>query len=183
MRLAFWRKMKRDQRRLSVDYILERLSLIRARLSRRIKEMEARHKEMFEQVVKAHMEKDKEKTAMYAEELAELRKTLRRLTHASLLLEGVVYRIEAVKDLNDASRIVLPLKDILTIASQEVRGIAPAASDGLSELVEIMEDLSINAGRISEPIDVGSQLSEEARKILEEASSIAAQRRSNRSFE
>jgi len=183
MRLAFWRRRREDNKRLGMNDILERLSVIRARLSRRVKNMESRYKEMFEQVVKAHMENDKEKAAIYAEELAELRRTLRKLTHASLLLEGVIYRIEAVKDISDVSKISLPLKDILMIASQEVRGIAPAASNGLSKLVEMMEDLSIRVGEVSEPVHMGSRLSEEAEKILEEASSIAAQRRSSRSLE
>ena len=175
MRFAFWTRRKQE-RKLSMSDVLERLSLIKARLSRRVKEIEVKHRELFEQVVKAHLEKDEEKAAMYAEELAELRKIHRRITHASLLLEGVIYRIEAVKDLSSASKIIIPLKDVLAVASQEVRGVAPAASNGLVELMDMIEDLSVNMGDVPETAGMSPQLSEEARKILEEAGTIAAQR-------
>ncbi len=175
MRFAFWKRRKQE-RKLSMSDVLERLSLIKARLSRRVKEIEVKHRELFEQVVKAHLEKDEEKAAMYAEELAELRKIHRRITHASLLLEGVIYRIEAVKDLSSASKIIIPLKDVLAVASQEVRGVAPAASNGLVELMDMIEDLSVNMGDVPETAGMSPQLSEEARKILEEAGTIAAQR-------
>lgn len=176
MRLAFWRR-KKAEKKVNPNEILDSVSIIKARLSRRVKEVEARERELFEQVVRAHMERDHERAAMYAEELAELRKALRRLIHASLLLEGVLYRIEAIKDLQDAGRIVLPLKDVLAAASQEIRGIAPTTSDELDKLVNMMEDLSVEVGTFHESAIAETKLSDEARKILKEASAIAAQRR------
>ena len=176
MRFFFWRRARKPDRRVSTEDILEKLQLIKARLSRRVKELNSRYRELFEQVVKAYMEKDRERAAIYAEELAELRKMLRRLTHASLLLEGTIYRIEAVKDLSDASHIMTPLKSVLTIASEELRGIAPTASEGLNELIDSIEDFSINVGHISDSMTSSPELSDEARKILEEASAIASQR-------
>jgi division protein CdvB (Snf7/Vps24/ESCRT-III family) len=177
MRLAFWRRRKAERREVNPNEILDSVSIIRARLSRRVRDIEVRERELFEQVVRAHMERDQERAAMYAEELAELRKALRRLVHANLLLEGVLYRIEAVKDMQDAGRVVLPLKDVLAAASQEIRGIAPTASDELDKLVSIMEDLSVEVGTFHEPTIAEMRLSDEARKILEEAGAIAAQRR------
>ena len=176
MRFFFWRRARKPDRRVSTEDILEKLQLIKARLSRRVKELNSRYRELFEQVVKAYMEKDRERAAIYAEELAELRKMLRRLTHASLLLEGTIYRIEAVKDLSDAGQIMTPLKSVLTIASEELRGIAPTASEGLNELIDSIEDFSINVGQLSDSMTSSPELSDEARKILEEASAIASQR-------
>lgn len=182
MRLIFWRRKKAEQKEVNPREILDSVSLIRARLERRVRDIEARERELFEQVVKAHMERDRERAAMYAEELAELRRALRRLVHANLLLESVLYRIEAVKDLQDAGKVVLPLKDILAMASQEIRGIAPTASDELDKLVNLMEDLSVEIGSFNEPMIAETRLSDEARKILEEASTIAAQRRGEKSI-
>jgi division protein CdvB (Snf7/Vps24/ESCRT-III family) len=177
MRLAFWRRRKAEKKEVNPNEILDSVSIIRARLSRRVKDIEARERELFEQVIRAHTERDEERAAMYAGELAELRKALRRLVHANLLLESVLYRIEAVKDLQDAGKVVLPLKDVLAAASQEVRGIAPMASDELDKLVNMMEDLSVEVGTFNESANMEISLSDEARKILEEASAIAAQRR------
>ncbi len=176
MKFFFWRRAGKPDRRVSTEDVLEKLQLIKAKLSRRVKELNSRYRELFEQVVKAYMEKDRERAAIYAEELAELRKMLRRLTHASLLLEGTIYRIEAVKDLSDAGQIMTPLKSVLTIASEELRGIAPTASEGLNELIDSIEDFSINVGQLSDSMTSSPELSDEARKILEEASAIASQR-------
>ncbi|MCF3652743.1 MAG: hypothetical protein L2C94_000980 [Aigarchaeota archaeon] len=181
MRLAFWRRRKAEKREIKPNEIIDSVSIIRARLSRRVRDIEARERELFEQVVRAHMERDRERAAIYAEELAELRKALRRLVHANLLLEGVLYRIEAVKDLQDAGRVVLPLKDVLAAASQEIRGIAPTASDELDRLVNMMEDLSVEVGTFHGSTIAETKLSDEARKILEEASAIAAQKRGEHS--
>ena len=175
MRLPFLRKSEKD-RPLSIEEILEKLQLIRVRLARRVKEIESKHKILFDQVVEAYMEKDRDKAAIYAEELAELRRILRRLTHASLLLEGMIYRIEAVKDLSDASGMMPSLRSALAIASAELRGIAPTASNELDALMKSVEDLSLSVGRFPEPINAETSLSDEAKKILEEASTLAAQR-------
>ncbi|MEM2188856.1 MAG: hypothetical protein QW624_04925 [Nitrososphaerota archaeon] len=182
MRLAFWRREKAERKEVKPSDILDSVSIIRARLARRVRDIEARERELFEQVVRAHMERDKERAVMYAEELAELRRALRRLVHANLLLEGVFYRIEAIKDLQDAGRVILPLKEILAMASQEIRGVAPAAADELDKLVNMVEDLSVEVGGFSEPVIAETRLSDEARKILEEASAIAAQRRGEKSL-
>lgn len=175
MKLPFLKKND-EVKPLGVEEILEKLQLIRARLARRVREMESKHKMLFDQVVEAYAEKDRDKAAIYAEELAELRRVLRRLTHASLLLEGMIYRIEAVKDLSDASSAAAPLRSVLAVASMELRGIAPTASNELDALMKSVEDLSLSVGQFSEPVNAGSQLSDEARRILEEASALAARR-------
>ena len=180
MQLKFWKKIERRAGKPEVGNvreITEKLQVVRMRLSARLKEMESRYKEMFELVVKAHMEKDESKAAIYAEELAELRKMLRKLTHASLLLEGVTYRLDAVRDLRNASSVMIPLKEILGVASNELSGVAPSASDRLRELIDSIEELSINVGYVSDSGNTAPKLSDEAKKILEEASAIAAQRR------
>lgn len=175
MRFAFWKRRKQEGK-LSISDVLEKLSLIRARLSRRVKEIEVKHRELFEQVVKAYLEKDEEKAAMYAEELAELRRIRERGVYANLLLEGVIYKIEAIKDLSNANKVIVSLKDVLAAASREVREVAPATSNGLVKLIDMIEDLSINVGEVPKTVDMSPQLSEEAKNILDKASMIAAQR-------
>lgn len=175
MRFAFWKRRKQEGK-LSISDVLEKLSLIRARLSRRVKEIEVKHRELFEQVVKAYLEKDEKKAAMYAEELAELRRIRERGVYANLLLEGVIYKIEAVKDLSNANKVIVSLKDVLAAASREVREVAPATSNGLVKLIDMIEDLSINVGEVPKTVDMSPQLSEEAKNILDKASMIAAQR-------
>ncbi len=180
MRLRFWRRERSERGRLSradVEEIANRIRVIRLRLSKRLREMDLRYKEIFEQVVKAHMEKDLEKAALYAQELAELRKILRKLTRADVLLEGTAYRLEAVKELSDVGALITPVKNILTDVSDELSGVAPAASEGIRDLISSIEEFSIKVGYVPETGAVGTELSAEAKKILDEASSIASHKR------
>lgn len=176
MRLRFWgRRQEKDE--VNIEDIANKVHLIRLRLSNRIKEMDFRYKEIFEQVVKAHVERDSERASLYAQEIAELRRTLRKLTKAELLLEAVAYRLEAVKDLKDVGILLTPMKSLLSQAGDELSGLAPSISEGINDLVDSIEDLSIKAGSIPEAGGVGTELNAEAKKILEEASLIASQRR------
>ncbi|MDW8022001.1 MAG: hypothetical protein RMI78_05165 [Nitrososphaerota archaeon] len=185
MRLKFWRKgSERDKvNQGNIDDIMNRIHVIRLRLSNRIKEMNLRYREIFEQVVRAHVERDSEKAALYAQEIAELRKILRKLTKADILLEGVAYRLEAVKDLKDVGTLISPMKSLLSQAGDELSGVAPTISEGIKDLIDSIEDLSIRAGSVPEMGSVGTGLSDEARKILEEASMIASQRRRKNALE
>lgn len=182
MRLAFWRRERVEQKKINLRDFFDSVSIIKVRLERRVRDIEAKERELFEQVVKAYMERNQERAAIYAEELAELRRALKKLVRANMLLDSMLCRIETVKDLQDASRVALPLKKILVMVSQETRGIAPAASSELDKLVNLVEDLTVGLGGFNEPVIIGPCLSDEAKKILEEASMIAAQRRSEKSF-
>jgi len=180
VRLKFWRREKsgRDYPgRADVEEIANRIRVIRLRLSKRLREMDLRYREIFEQVVKAHMEKDPEKAALYAQELAELRKILRKLTRADVLLEGTAYRLEAVKELSDVGSLIMPVKNILTDISNELSGVAPATSEGIRDLISSIEEFSIKVGYVPESGSISTELSAEAKKILDEASSIAAHKR------
>lgn len=157
-----------------------KVQVIRLRLSNRIKEMDFRYKEIFEYIVKAHMERDSEKATLYAQELAELRKILRKLTKAAILLEGVAYRLEAVKDLKDVRTLLAPMKSVLVQVGDEINGVAPTISEGIKDLIDSIEDLSIKVGSVPEMMSTSTELSAEAKKILDEANLIASQRKGKR---
>lgn len=182
MRLRFWKKGN-EKKQVGIEDVANKIHVIRLRLSNRIKEIDFRYKEIFEQVVRAHMERDLERASLYAQELAELRKILRKMTKAEILLEGVAYRLEAVKDLKDVGILLAPMKSVLSQVGEELSGVTPSISDGIRDLIDSIEDLSVAVGSVPETGNMGPELSSEARKILEEASLVASQRKGKKTME
>ncbi|MCS7126662.1 MAG: hypothetical protein NZ929_07130 [Aigarchaeota archaeon] len=153
-----------------------RLEVVKSRLSNRVRVLEARNKELFEAIVKAQSERDKERAVMYANELAELRKMLRKAIHSELSLEGVIHRIQTAKDFDEIVDVLTPLKEVLIQVGKDVRGIAPELSGNLNNIMDIFDEVAVQLGTFQETTGVRPSVDEEAEKILAEASTIAAER-------
>lgn len=157
-----------------------RLEVVRNRLSNRVRTLEARGKELFEAIVKAQAERDRDRAVMYANELAELRRMLRKAIHSELSLEGVIHRIQTARDFDEIVAVLTPLKEVLTEVGRDVRGVAPELSGNLNSIIDIFDEVTIQFGTFNESVGVGPSISEEAEKILAEASAIAAERAKSR---
>ncbi|MCF8885171.1 MAG: hypothetical protein QW655_02640 [Nitrososphaerota archaeon] len=159
-----------------IDESIGKLEVIRARLENRVKMLEARNRELFEAIVKAQLERDRDRAVVYANELAELRKMLRKAIHSELSLEGVIHRLQTAKDLDELSNVLAPLKEVLLEVGRDVKGIAPELSENISGVIDTFDEVSIQLGTFYESSILEPSLSEEAEKILTEASTIAAER-------
>ncbi|MEM1742409.1 MAG: hypothetical protein QXK95_00380 [Nitrososphaerota archaeon] len=159
-----------------IDESIGKLEVIRARLENRVKMLEARNRELFEAIVKAQLERDRDRAVVYANELAELRKMFMKAIHSELSLEGVIHRLQTAKDLDELSNVLAPLKEVLLEVGRDVKGIAPELSENISGVIDTFDEVSIQLGTFYESSILEPSLSEEAEKILTEASTIAAER-------
>lgn len=159
-----------------IEETVAKLELIKSRLGNRVKTLEWRSKELFEHVVKAHIERDSERAKLYANELAELRKTLRKVVRSELALEGVIHRLQTAKDLDELSDALAPIRETLIYVGRDIGRVAPELSENLRSLTDVFDEFSIQVGVMPEMGYIAPTLSEDAQKILEEASAVAAQR-------
>ncbi|OYT67542.1 MAG: hypothetical protein B6U65_03080 [Candidatus Wolframiiraptor sp. EX4484-121] len=179
MRWKFWR---RDEVRvvkplaLRIDDLVVRLENVRMRLKRRIDELKLRDRELFEFTVKAKMEGDLEKAKMYANELSGLRSMLKRAIYSDLLLEGVINRIQIIRELDEVGDVMAPVREVLMSVRRSLRGIAPTISQSISNIIDSIESLSCELGTMNEVYIPERTLSRDAEKILAEASAVASQR-------
>ena len=179
MRWKFW---KRDEVRvvkplaMRIDDLVVRLENVRMRLKRRIDELKLRDRELFEFTVKAKMEGDLEKAKMYANELSGLRSMLKRAIYSDLLLEGVINRIQIIRELDEVGDVMAPVREVLMSVRRSLRGIAPTISQSISNIIDSIESLSCELGTMSEVYIPERTLSRDAEKILAEASAVASQR-------
>ena len=186
MRLDFetvrWKFWKRDEVKVvkplsrRMDELVVRLENIRMRLKRRIDELKLRDRELFELTVKAKMEGDLEKAKIYANELSGLRNMLKRTIYSDLLLEGVINRIQIIRELDEIGDVIAPVREVLMSVRRNLRGIAPTISQSISNIIDSVESLSYELGTMSDVYIPERTLSRDAEKILAEASAVASQR-------
>jgi len=133
-------------------------------------------KMLFEKTVNALIEGDKSKAAMYANEVAEVRKMAKVIMTVRYALERVKLRLETAVIFGDVQANLAPAIVALRQVAGYIKGMIP---DVFAELVEIDENLQVAMLQATThaPIMLESTyVTEEAQKILRDASIVAEQR-------
>lgn len=147
------------------------LSRIRAYIDR----LNERDRELFERTVESLMKKDEIRAKIYANEVAEIRKVAKQLLMVEYVLEQASLRLETFIIVGGAFGDIVPVIGIVKEASNILKSIAP---DLWIELNMAVNELSLimAATGIDITSEAGITLSDEARKIFEEAKIVAEQR-------
>ncbi len=104
-------------------------------VSFRLKE---RNKSLFQTCIRALKNKNKDRAAICANEIAEVRKLTRFLYHVELAIERVILRLETIRELSD---IIIDLKPALRMLQNVSK-----------QLFEILPDVSSELGRVNDAI-------------------------------
>ena len=150
-----------------------RLKVQNDKLNRTTQKLQARAKGLFDQCVQAETNKDTDRAAIYANEIAELRKMNRVILRSQHSLERVTIRLETVKEFGDVMGVLGPAVNIVQQIQGELTGVVPEVAGDLAKVDEMLDTLLVEAGTVTgETVDV-SVHDEEARKVLQEASAQA----------
>jgi len=147
-----------------------------SRLDAHIARMQERDRSLFERVVEAQMSKDYTRAAMYANEVAEIRKITKQLLTTQIALEQVSLRLETITELGDVYVNLIPVMGVISELKTTLKGVMPELSIELAELGDGLQEVVIEAGEFGGVSAAGVASSPEARKILDEASMVAEQR-------
>lgn len=153
-----------------------KLKTIVNRLDFLMNKMKERDKVLFEKVVEALMVKDEARAAIYASEVAEVRKLVKYLLVTQVALEQVMLRLETIEELGEVAVAMAPLVSVLRQLRGMVKGVIPEVGFELAELEEMMNSMIIEMGSFADRSIAVSITSSEAKKILEEATAVAEQR-------
>ncbi|QGR20503.1 cell division protein CdvB1/B2 [Stygiolobus azoricus] len=153
-----------------------RLKTTISRLDVYISKLQERDRSLFEKVVEAQMSKDNMRAAMYANEIAEIRKITKQLLATQIALEQVQLRLETVTELGDVFNSLVPVVGVIRELRYAMKGVMPELSVELADLEEGLQEIVIEAGEFSGTGVDFTSTSPEARKILEEATMVAEQR-------
>ena len=141
-----------------------------------IAKMRERDQSLFEKVVKAQMEKDQTHAAMYAAELAELRKMIKALVFAKTAVERITLRLETILIVGDTLNGLVPVVGVIKDIKKYLLNIVPEIGIELAEIGETLESIVMETGQFHDWTTAPSVYSEEAKKIMEEAAIVAEQR-------
>jgi division protein CdvB (Snf7/Vps24/ESCRT-III family) len=147
-----------------------------SRLEVFIERLRERDRILFERVVDALTQGDEIRAAMYANEIAEIRKMVKQLTITQVALEQVTLRLDTVITMGDVMAGLIPVVGVIKELKSVVKGIMPEMSLELSEIEEGLRDVVISAGEALGMPTGDIYTTPEARKILEEAKVVAEQR-------
>ncbi len=120
---------------------------------------------------------NKEKAAMCATEIAEVRKLIKFLYNVQLAIERVILRLETIKELGDIVADLKPALRLLQGVSQELFQVLPDVSTELSNVNDTIQE-TLHAAKITNDenlIPVGKK-TEGGEQILKEVSCFMEQK-------
>ncbi|MBS7639978.1 MAG: Snf7 family protein [Candidatus Bathyarchaeia archaeon] len=162
--------------RYKLSLAIKRIEAQAQALENAINNMSQRDKSLFSKVVEAYSEHDMKRATVYANELAELRKTINLMSNAKLALDRVVLRLGTITHLGNAAAVIAPVLEILKDVRSGIAGIMPGAEHELNAIMTMLDEVMIESGQIA-GIGFGLEpVSEEAQKIIEEAALVAEER-------
>lgn len=153
-----------------------RINSMVSRLDSHIGRLEERDKVLFDKIVESAMAKDKTRAAMYANEVAEIRKVTRSLLMTRTALEQVSLRLETIGDLGDVFASLGPIVGVISALKTTIKGVMPAISMEISEIGESLQEVMSASGEFTGSAFLYQGTSPEARKILDEAAAVADQK-------
>ncbi|MEM0440845.1 MAG: hypothetical protein QXY84_02980 [Candidatus Caldarchaeum sp.] len=166
-----------EEFRARVEKAITTLNAHIERLNNKYREMHARSREYFERTVEALQAKDDGKAKIYAGEIAEIRKLAGIVLHSQLVLLQVKIRLESILELGEALTLIRPLAAMLGNVVEEIRDVAPEASENLRNLMVLIDDFMSSAGVYVEPTpEKSAEVSDEVSFILDEARKMAAEK-------
>mgnify|MGYP001773144149 CR=1 FL=1 len=146
------------------------------KLDYNLSKLEAYDKQLFEKTVNALVEGDKSKAGMYANEVAEVRKMAKVLMTVRFALERVKLRLETTLIFGDVNADLAPAIIALKSVAGYLKGMMP---DVFTELMGVDEELQMAMMQYSSgsvPMLENEFVTEEAQKILKDASLVAEQK-------
>jgi len=112
----------------------------------------------------------------YATELAEVRKMQKMVTQSKVALEQVSTRLETVTDIGDFAATLAPAIGVVRFMRKSLGTAMPDAQNALGEVGEVLSSMMADVGQLGGfGLSLG-ETSEDAEKILTEATTVAENR-------
>lgn len=152
---------------------IQRLKVQQYKVVQAALRLKERDQKLFQTCVNALKSNNKERAAIFANELAEVRKLINFLNQVELAIERVILRLETVKELSDIIIDLKPALETLQQISKQLYEVLPDVSAEINEINNVIGE-TLYSTRISSTeviIPVG-KATPEGQQILEEVSSV-----------
>ena len=149
-----------------------------ARLDQAMTRLKQRENSIFKKTVGAVQTHDQESSKAYSNELAEVRKMEKIVTKSRIALEQINTRLQTVTEIGDFASTISPAIGVIKNVRATLGEAMPDAQGTLGEIGAQLNSIMVDVGQITGTTFYQAENSEEADKILAEASAIAEKRMS-----
>jgi len=159
-----------------IDLANRQIRLLISQLDNTVDRIKQRDSTIFKNVVSSLAKHDMQHAAVYANELAEVRKMGKMVTQAQLAMEQISLRLGTITDLGEIASTLAPAVSVIKNMKEGLRMALPEADKEIGEISGLLSSVLVDAsttGGFSLNFDAAN---EDAQKVLEEASMVAEQR-------
>ncbi|MBN1682077.1 hypothetical protein JW865_00810 [Candidatus Bathyarchaeota archaeon] len=156
-----------------LDSAIKRINIQLQKLDQESKRFNERDKTLFNKVVDAYATHDTQRANIYANELSELRKMAKVTLNAKLALDQIVLRLEGLTELGDIAYTLLPVINVVRDIRNGMASVNPLISRELGDISNILSGIVMDAGSTSGLNISFESANEDARRIMEEAATVA----------
>ena len=151
-----------------------------SKLDAKMNKIQQKDAVLFKQAVDSMQKHDNEHASTYSSELAEVRKMMRTVTQTKMVLEQINLRMSTVQEIGDLAVALSPAVTVVRGIRSDISGILPQAGSELGEIGEMLGSIVSDAGKLGGLSMSFEPASEDAEKILAEATAVAEKKMSDR---
>ena len=159
-----------------LDAAVRQIQVQVAKLDGTCSKLRERDASIFNKVVTAMQKHDSQHAAVYANELAEVRKMSRMVTQAKLALEQITLRLNTVTELGDIVVTLTPAMSVIRSVRQGLVSVLPEAEGEIGEISSLLSSVLVDAGSVGGYSLNFEAANEDAEKVLAEAAAVAESR-------
>lgn len=159
-----------------IELANRQIRLLIAQLDSAVSRIRQRDSDIFKNVVSSLAKHDMQHAAVYANELAEVRKMGKMVTQAQLAMEQISLRLGTINDIGEIANTLAPAVSVIRNMKEDLRVALPEADKQIGEISGLLSSVLVDAGTtggLSLNFDAAN---EDALKVLEEASAVAEER-------
>jgi division protein CdvB (Snf7/Vps24/ESCRT-III family) len=159
-----------------IEQANRQIRILISQLDGAVSRIKQRDSTIFKKVVASLAQHDAQHAAVYANELAEVRKMGKMVTQAQLAMEQISLRLGTITDLGEIASTLAPAVSVIRNMKDGLMLALPEADKEIGEISGLLSSVLVDAsysGGVSLNFDAAN---EDAQKVLEEAASVAEER-------
>lgn len=162
----------RDNREKALIYLISSISELKARLEEIRRRLKERDDELLANAVKALNYNDRERAAIYASEIVEVRKLVKTVNISLLAIERLLERLKTMDIVNDIKKPISLALGILNEIKQRVSGTMPELASAVDTIVSNVNTLVMETQSPEPSVNISIK-TKEVEEIIKEAESKA----------
>jgi division protein CdvB (Snf7/Vps24/ESCRT-III family) len=171
-----WLTPKKSTFKENMNIAIHHLKASAEKLRRNSRALNRKNQKLFQKCIDYKLNNKPARATLYANECAELKRLAQLTLSSELALEQAIVRLETINELSDVMGSVLPIISIVENTKDRLVSVIPSISERLGDVTQMIQSSIVEMGSTPHLSSTHSKLPFEAKKILEQANSVAGER-------